>query len=298
MMAQEDKVEEQVTFVSGSLRLAGVLHLPDAAAAGNPVPCVMVLHGFATNKDAANVTGPVRMLNEWGCAAFRFDMRGCGDSEGTYGRVIALEQVDDTRAAMDYLQSRPEIASDQIGVLGSSFGAAVALYAGGIDDRFACVIASGGWGNGERKLRGQHPGPEGWSRFEAMLERGRRYAQEHGESMMVDRYEIVPVPEHMRDNVISSAAQTLPVDVAEAMLTFRPDDVVGGIAPRPLLLLHAANDSVTPTSESIALFERAGSPCDLHLFAETDHFMLAENNARVRDLVQAWLARYFPAARR
>jgi pimeloyl-ACP methyl ester carboxylesterase len=53
-------------------------------------------------------------------------------------------------------------------------------------------------------------------------------------------------------------------------------------------------DSVTPTEQSIAMFERAGQPAELHLFAGTDHFMFAESNTRVRDVVANWLAAYFP----
>src|SRR5690606_22593606 len=230
----------------------------------------------------------------WGYAAFRFDMRGCGESEGPFGHVIPQEQVEDTRAAMDFLQTRPELDPDRIGVLGSSFGAAVALYTGGVDERFACVISSGGWGHGERKFRGQHKGEEAWQRFMTMLEEGRRYRRDHGESMMVDRYDIVPMPEHLRKHLSERSAQQFPVEVAQAMYNFCAEDVVGRISPRPLLLLHSSNDSITPTEQSIALFQKARMPVDLHLFAETDHFMFAEENVRVREVVKSWLDRFFP----
>ena len=82
----------------------------------------------------------------------------------------------------------------------------------------------------------------------------------------------------------------------ESMYAFRANDVVGKIAPRPLLLLHSANDSVTPTEQSIDLFPHAGQPTDLHLVADVDHFMFAEGNKRVWDLVRNWLNDYFPVA--
>jgi dipeptidyl aminopeptidase/acylaminoacyl peptidase len=78
------------------------------------------------------------------------------------------------------------------------------------------------------------------------------------------------------------------------MYDFRADDVVGKIAPRPLLLLHSSNDSVTPTEQSIELFKRAGQPTELHLISDADHFMFAENNTRVWNLLSGWLADYFP----
>jgi alpha-beta hydrolase superfamily lysophospholipase len=65
---------------------------------------------------------------------------------------------------------------------------------------------------------------------------------------------------------------------------------------RPLLLLHSSVDSVTPTEQSVEMFKRARQPCDLHLFAETDHFMFAEENTRVREVVTSWLAKFFPAS--
>ena len=46
------------------------------------------------------------------------------------------------------------------------------------------------------------------------------------------------------------------------------------------------------------MFKRAAQPCDLHLFAETDHFMFAESNTRVRTVIYDWLDKYFPVQAR
>jgi hypothetical protein len=115
---------------------------------------------------------------------------------------------------------------------------------------------------------------------------------------MVPRYDIVPIPPHLRGNLAANSIHSFPAETAQSMFDFRADDVVGRIAPRPLLLLHAANDSVTPTEQSIELFKRAGQPCDLHLFAETDHFMFAESNTRVHNVLYDWLDQYFPVRAR
>jgi hypothetical protein len=42
------------------------------------------------------------------------------------------------------------------------------------------------------------------------------------------------------------------------------------------------------------MFDRAGLPKDLHLFAETDHFMFDESNRRVHAAVSDWLNKFFP----
>jgi alpha-beta hydrolase superfamily lysophospholipase len=78
------------------------------------------------------------------------------------------------------------------------------------------------------------------------------------------------------------------------MFDFRPNDVVGKIAPRPLMLFHAANDSVTPTDQSLELFRHAGQPTDLILLADIDHFPFSEKNPRAREILRIWLELYFP----
>jgi alpha-beta hydrolase superfamily lysophospholipase len=79
------------------------------------------------------------------------------------------------------------------------------------------------------------------------------------------------------------------------MYAFTANEVVGKIAPRPLLLMHPAHDTVTPTEQSVDLFLHAGQPTDLHLVAGVDHFLMSEENSLVRHIVQDWLAQYFPA---
>jgi dipeptidyl aminopeptidase/acylaminoacyl peptidase len=288
-------VEEKVTFKSGDLNISGVVHTPDDMVEGDRRPVVLILHGFGSRKDAGNVIGPTNMFMNWGYVVLRFDMRGCGESDGMFGHLLCLDQVEDTRAAVTFMQSRPEVDSDRIAVVGSSFGAAVAVYTAGVDDRVAAVISSGGWGNGERKFRGQHPTPEAWAAFMKVLEDGKEHREETGEPLMVDRYDIVPIPEHLRKNMPSGSVQQFTADTAQGMFDFTAEDVIGNIAPRPVLLLHSSVDSVTPTEQSVEMFKRAGQPTDLHLTADTDHFMMAESNTRVISIIRDWLATYFPA---
>ncbi len=286
-------MEERVTFASGGLKLSGVLHLPDERRPGERLPAFLVLHGFGSNKDGGAAMVAATLFARWGYAALRFDMRGCGMSEGERGRVICLEQVEDTRNALSFLAGRPEADPNRIAVYGQSFGAAVAVYAAGVEPGLAACISTGGWGDGEKKFRKQHESPEAWRKFTAMLEDGRRERKRTGKSIMVPRYDIVPIPPGLRGNLSQGSIMEFPFEVVESMLAFKGNDVVGKIAPRPLLLLHSANDSVTPTEQSIDLFRNAGQPTDLHLVAGVDHFMLAENNTMVIQLVRSWLDKYF-----
>ncbi len=287
-------MQQEVTIESGELRLSGVVHTPADLADGEQRPGFIVLHGFGSNKEAGNTVAPARLLCEWGYVVLRFDMRGCGSSDGEFGRVICLEQVEDTQSALAYLAGRADVAADRVGLLGSSFGAAVALYTGGIDARVAAVVSCSGWGNGQRKFRQQHSSPEAWARFTSMLVAGRAHRKRTGKSMMVSRYDIVPIPEHLRGHLSPNSVLEFPVETAQSMVDFCAEEVVAAIAPRPLLLLHAAEDSVTPTDQSIELFRRSQQPTELHILTDVDHFLLGEKNPRVRETLKSWLGRYCP----
>jgi pimeloyl-ACP methyl ester carboxylesterase len=196
------------------------------------------------------------MFEKLGYVTMRFDMPGCGESEGEKGLLLCPEQVKATSAALTTLAQNPNVDGACIGVTGSSFGAAVAVYCGGVDERVATVISTSGWGDGEKKFRGQHPGAEAWAKFTAMLEQGRGYRARHGEPLMVPRYDIVPIPQHLRSHVVPGSVQMFPSETAQSMFDFRANDVVGKIAPRPLLLLHSSDDHVTPVDRHRSLHVR------------------------------------------
>src|SRR3954465_1278423 len=134
--------EQKVTFDSDGLKLSGIVRVPKGLQRGERRPAFLVLHGFGSNKDSHSCTDPCNMLDKLGYATMRFDMRGCGESQGERGRLICLEQVRDTMNALTFLGEHPNVEPERIGALGSSFGAAVAVYAGGVDPRVAAVISS------------------------------------------------------------------------------------------------------------------------------------------------------------
>ena len=287
-------MQEQITFPSDGLNLSGIVHVPAGLVSGERRPAFLILHGFGGNKNGHGQIVMAEQLTQSGYVTMRFDFRGCGESEGEHGRILCLDQVADTTNALTYMANRQDIDAERVALVGSSFGAAVAVYAAGADARVAAVISSGGWGDGKRKFRRQHPTPEAWDRFTNMLEEGRNYRERTGKSLLVPRFDIVPIPEHLRRNMSAGSIMEFPAETAQSMYDFRADDMVGKISPRSLLLLHSANDSVTPTEESIELFKRARQPAELYLLSDVDHFMFNQANQRVVRLVADWLERFFP----
>ncbi len=288
-------MEEKVTFQSDGLTLAGVVHTPDGLADGEKRPAFLVLHGFGTGKDGSTPEILANMLCDWGYVTMRFDFRSCGESEGERGWVMCEDQVEDTKNAVTWFQNYPGVDPDRIGVIGHSFGAAVAVYAGGVDERIAAVVSSCGWGDGESKFRLQHPSDEQWARFTNILKEGKEHREKTGESLIVGRWDIVPIPEHLRGHMGKNVTMEFPAETAQSMFDFRANDVVAGISPRPLLLFHAADDSVTPTDQSLQLFAHAKQPCDLMLLTDVDHFPFSVDSTRARDALKGWLGSHFPA---
>ena len=286
-------MEHNVNFDSDGLSLSGILQVPDSLAPGERRPAVILLHGFGSHKGDGMVMLAARLLASQGYVTLRFDMRGCGDSEGEPARVICLEQVADTRHAVDFLLRRDDVAPDGIAVLGHSFGAAVAVYATGVDERIAACISSGGWGDGERKFRLQHASDAAWARFQDLLRTGRE-RRVRGQDLRVSRFDIVPIPEPLRASLPAGSFMEFPFEVVESMYDFRPNDVIAAIAPRPLLLLHPAVDSVTPTVQSIEMFGHARMPADLHLISSIDHFIFSDDSTLALNVVRDWLAKFLP----
>ena len=287
-------METKITFPSGGVSISGTLRVPNLTE-GERRAGFVVLHGFGANQAARNVLAPCDQLDARGYVTLRFDMAGCGESGGERGNLICEEHAQNVLDAWHLLSAHPSVVPGRVGLLGSSFGAAVALYASGISDNIPAVVSSGGWGNGERKFRQQHASEEAWTRFSNLLNRGREFRRETGKSLMIPRMEIVPIPAGENRPKTAGALSEFTAETAQSMFDFRPEEKLSKSDVRPLLLLHSTSDSVTPASESIELFRRAGRNTDLHLFAETSHFMLAQDNPRVWTVIDQWLARFFPA---
>ena len=122
-------MEARVQWTANGLRFAGIIEFPQDMTPGERRPAFLALHGFGSSKDSAMMQTVTRLLTSLGYVALRFDMRGCGESEGQRGRVICLEQVQDTGGALEFLAGTGRVEAERIGVFGHSFGAAVAVYA-------------------------------------------------------------------------------------------------------------------------------------------------------------------------
>lgn len=114
----------RVTFDSGGLRLEG-----DWSAPAEPLAAAVVCHPhpqYGGDMDNAVVCTVATVLQQAGVATLRFNFRGVGGSQGTYGGGAG--EIEDARAAAAYVMARTGLAA--VTLAGYSFGAMVALRLG------------------------------------------------------------------------------------------------------------------------------------------------------------------------
>ena len=117
-----------------------------------PVPCIIFLHGIGQKKDFLDeIAGP---FTKAGFAFASFDQYTRGERRLNDNSVLAQAKafrlrpaytVNDTRRMIDYLETRPDIATNRIYLVGASYGAITGATAAAFDDRLnAAVLIYGG----------------------------------------------------------------------------------------------------------------------------------------------------------
>src|ERR1043166_5589432 len=125
--------DTKISFQSMGRKLSGAGRVREGVMPGEKRPAFIVRHGFGSNSSSSNVLEPCAMFAKLGYVTLRFDMPGCGESEGERGNLICLEQVQAASDGLSFLARHPNIEADRIGMIGSSFGAAIAVYVIGVD---------------------------------------------------------------------------------------------------------------------------------------------------------------------
>lgn len=111
---------ERVEFLSqDGLRLKGWL-LP-----GDKRKLILLIHGLGGS--GTSMMNQARLLHKAGYSVMMPDLRAHGDSEGD--TITGVWEVHDILGALEYLKNRPDVDVSQVGILGISFGAQVALQA-------------------------------------------------------------------------------------------------------------------------------------------------------------------------
>jgi len=125
---------EEVSFPSRApdIQLAGTLTRP---AGNGPYPAIIMITGSGPQDRDETIAGHKPFwviadhLTKNGFAVLRYDDRGVGKSSGNFATATTRDFAQDSAGALNYLQTRSDIAADKIGYFGHSEGGAVAILA-------------------------------------------------------------------------------------------------------------------------------------------------------------------------
>jgi uncharacterized protein len=110
---------------------------------------IVVLHGFGRDHQRAWRYG--RFLRDAGYGVLTFDFRS-SRMTGRLPTTLGHYEVDDARAALAWLEARPELATARIGMLGESLGGSVALIATAGDPQVRALVVDCPFSNGTDAL--------------------------------------------------------------------------------------------------------------------------------------------------
>jgi cephalosporin-C deacetylase-like acetyl esterase len=209
-------------------KVPALLWLPKGKA--GPHPVVIYQHGYMGSK---SVAGPrmESLLVPQGFAIFAIDAVYHGDrkKEGkdmlgvdlAADRAAFKQTVIDLRRAIDYLQSREDIAKDRIGYIGESMGGILGGLLMGVEPRVktaALIVAGGDWG--ELFTKSAHPA-------------ARRLRETQGLKAE---------------------------DIRKLCADIDPVNLIGNCKGRPVLLVNGEDDTVIPKSSAERLQQAAQEP--------------------------------------
>jgi hypothetical protein len=186
-----------------------------------------------------------RMLARHGYGVLIFDRRGEGDSEGDPNSYAWSDGERDLRAAVDFLRRRPDVDRGRIGGVGLSVGGETFLQAAAHDERIQAVVSEGA---SSRSIGELH------SVGHANL--GTRLTMT-GITAGTALFANETPPPHLRD-------------------------LVGKIAPRPMLLIYATDGTGGEEhTANRAFYREAGEPKAIWELPEAGH--VGAQDARPRE---------------
>jgi dienelactone hydrolase len=153
---------------------------------------IVVLHGSGSTR--SGVLDQAVVLARHGYGALLFDARGHGRSTGA-AMDVGWFGTADTAAAVDFLQHRPDVDPDRIGVLGESMGGEEAVTSAASDHRIRAVAGEGV----QSRVPDDHPlGAGGLSGAVERVTTWEQYA-------LIDLLTDAPRPRSLHDAVVAAA---------------------------------------------------------------------------------------------
>lgn len=237
--------------------LSAYLARPAPSAAGRNRHGLVLCHGFPVEFNDATMTSrgynelADRLAADTGWVVLTFSFRGIAQSSGNFSLGGWLT---DLKSAVETLIGMRSV--DGVWLCGFAAGGGLALCAAGEDQRVKGVAA-----------------------FAAPADFGERSADARRFAAQARAVGVIRDPNFPTD--LESWAREL--------REIRPLSLIGKIPPRPILLVHGANDEVVPVIDSRALADAAHGEVELRVLPGAAHRL--RHDPRAIAILIGWLDR-------
>ena len=144
----------------------------------NKAPVMVMCNGLDSFKESALGAGLGDVLGRRGISALLIDQPGTGESLRLRDLVAVHDSERWASRAVDYLQGRPDVDVERIGIMGWSLGGYFAPRAAAFEPRFKVCVAWGAnydWGELQRRRaanEGDRPVPHYWDHVQWVFGKG------------------------------------------------------------------------------------------------------------------------------
>ena len=122
-------MRREIEFPSKGAKCRGWLYVPDNSVAIQPVPAIVMAHGFSAVKEMFRLSTYAEHFERAGFITLVFDFRFLGASDGEpRGCINSNEQQEDYRNAITWLSRQPEVDEGRIGAWGTSYSGGHVLH--------------------------------------------------------------------------------------------------------------------------------------------------------------------------
>jgi fermentation-respiration switch protein FrsA (DUF1100 family) len=285
------------------VELGAWLFVPEGAGTR---PAITMAHGFAGVKEQG-LEPFAQAFAEAGFVVLVHDHRSFGASGGEpRNDVDPWTQIADWRHAISYLEARPEVDANRIGLWGTSYAGGHAIVLGATDRRLRCVVAQvptiSGYEAGLRRVspdalpalenafseddraqvRGEPP------RRQAVVSADPAVAAAYRSTEAIDFY-LQPIPAGRWENTVTLRS-------TRAARMYEPGIWISRVSPTPLLLVVAREDTVTVAALALAAYEQALEPKRLALIPGGHFVPYIEQFAAAEAAATGWFREHLGPA--
>jgi uncharacterized protein len=265
-----------IEFFSQGTRCEGDLYLPDNFDPSAKAPGLVIGHGFTVARSSLVEEG--RLFAEAGYVTLAIDYRHFGGSGGEpRGRLWPMQEVEDFKSAIDWLERQPGVDPQRIGIWGTSFGGGVVTHVAAHDIRVRACVAQAPILDGDVWIRSLNREADYLAVRKYLLEARRRRSTEGGDPSMPmgaapeDGFTPMPADPAMIDDVMGwyqktgqmlmHSAAEITIESYERVMEFDATFTARKIAPRAYCIVQLTGHDVYHPNEPIqTAYRAAGEP--------------------------------------